>query len=84
MHYQIIIIKSAINYLRHFWWFTYQNISKNEKLSRSLILNEPYALKNMADWITEGHIKEETLYGIELLNEPAVSTSMFYWANIIY
>jgi len=27
--------------------------------------------QNMADWITEGHIKEETLYGIELLNEPA-------------
>ena len=38
----------------------------------------------MADWITEGHIKEETLYGIELLNEPAVSKSLFYWDNIVY
>ena len=33
--------------------------------------------QNMADWITEGHIQEETLYGIELLNEPWVSYCLF-------
>ena len=34
--------------------------------------------QNMAEWITEGHIAEETLYGIELLNEPAVINQMKY------
>ena len=67
---------------------TLQGDNKGDNVQRTLLILEKIA-RNMADWITEGHIKEETLYGIELINEPLVSTfpnfllNSFVYLNII-
>ena len=50
---------------------------EGDNVERTLRILEKIT-QNMADWITEGHIKEETLYGIELLNEPAVSSFQYF------
>ena len=47
-------------------WFEEPNVKRTLSILKKIA-------RNMADLITEGHIKEETLFGIELLNEPAVS-----------
>ena len=50
---------------------------EGDNVERTLRILEKIT-QNMADWIAEGHIKEETMYGIELLNEPAVRYFQYF------
>ena len=44
-------------------WLEGLNVDRTE-----IVLNK--ISKILHDWIEEGHIKKETIYGIEVLNEP--------------